>query len=128
MDATAEENPKVNGEVDLADSLRGWAADLADAAKAYKGASGQDGLLLRSKISASAKQIINAIKEPGETCFEYSVQVRSEILQNCFLAVCLLPVDGGNGRAPYAHGAQNLRQDSSAGKHILPGLGRKCWR
>jgi hypothetical protein len=90
MDATAEENPKVNSEVELADSLRGWAADLADAAKAYKGASGQDGLLLRSKISASAKQIINAIKEPGETCFEYSVQVRypSKLFLSCLLIAC----------------------------------------
>ncbi len=70
-----EDHPTMNGEDDLADSLQQWATNLADAAKAYKGASGQQSLLLRSKMNDNAKQIINAIKEPGETPFEYSVQV-----------------------------------------------------
>lgn len=65
----------MNGEDELVDPLQTWATDLADAAKAYKGASGQQSLLLRSKMTDAAKQIINAVKEPGETPFEYSVQV-----------------------------------------------------
>lgn len=68
-------NPTMNGEDDLADSLEQWATNLAEAAKAYRGASGQQSLLLRSKMSNNAKQIIDAIKDPGETPFEYSVQV-----------------------------------------------------
>ncbi len=69
------DHPTMNGEDDLAESLQQWATNLADAAKAYRSASGQQSLLLRSKMSNDAKQIINAIKEPGETPFEYSVQV-----------------------------------------------------
>lgn len=68
-------HPTMNGKDDLADSLQQWAMNLAEAAKAYRGASGQQSLLLRSKMSNNAKQIIDAIKDPGETPFEYSVQV-----------------------------------------------------
>ena len=113
----AGNHPTMNGEDDLADSIQQWAMNLADAAKAYKGASGQQSLLLRSKMTNNAKQIIDAIKEPGETPFEYSVQVGR--IQRCLRLVCLRRADGGNGCSAYDDGAQNLRQNSSAGKHIL---------
>lgn len=71
-----------NGEDHLVDDLQSWAANLADAAKAYKTASGQESLALRSKMTDNAKHIINAVKEPMETCFEHSVQVK----------ICSLPI------------------------------------
>jgi hypothetical protein len=77
--STIQEGPAMSSDDETADSLQTWAADLMDTAKAYKGASGQQSLLLRSKMAGTAKQIINAIKEPGETPFEYSVQVRIDI-------------------------------------------------
>lgn len=91
MNGTVTENhPEMNGEDGLADSLQQWATNLADAAKAYKGASGQQSLLLRSEMSNNARQIINAIKEPGETPFEYSVQVGviQRLSECCLLTAC----------------------------------------
>ena len=76
MNGTIQNGPMTNGEDHLADDLQTWAANLADAAKAYKNASGQESLALRSKMTDTAKHIINAVKEPMETCFEHSVQVR----------------------------------------------------
>lgn len=118
----------MNGQDGLVDSLQKWAATMMETAKAYKGASGQQSLLLRSKMTNTAKQIINAVKDPGETPFEYSVQVGMTYLRmvSVLFAYCL--VDGGNGRASYAHGAQGPRQDTSARNHFLPRLGRKCQR
>jgi hypothetical protein len=116
----------INGKVEQGDSLESWAANLADAAKAYKGASGQRSLLLRNKMSYAAKQIINAVKDPGETPFEYSVQVRKTLLAHAVL-FAYQPVDGGNGRSSYDDGAQSLRQDSSAGYNILQRRCSECW-
>jgi hypothetical protein len=62
-------------EDDLVASLQKWSADLVENAKTYKDVSGQEGLKLRLKMTDSARQIINAIKQPGETPFEYSVHV-----------------------------------------------------
>ncbi len=75
MNGTTNGTHTMNGEDELVDSLQTWATKLVEATKAYKGASGQQSLLLRTEMSETAKQIINAVKEPGETCFEYSVQV-----------------------------------------------------
>ena len=115
--ATNDDPIMTNGEDHLVDDLETWATGLADAAKAYKSASGQESLALRHKMTGIAKQIINAVKEPGETCFEHSVQVW--IAPSRGSAVCLLNVDGRNGSASYAHGAQSLRQDSSTRKHLI---------
>ncbi|KAF7506348.1 hypothetical protein GJ744_011814 [Endocarpon pusillum] len=68
-------NPTMNGEDDLAETLEQWSMNLVEAAKAHRGTSGQQSLLLRSKMSNNAKQIIDAIKDPGETPFEYSIQM-----------------------------------------------------
>ena len=59
------------------DSLQNWATEILEATKAYKNASGQEGLHLRSKITNNAKQIINTVRDPGETCFQYAVSVRN---------------------------------------------------
>ena len=116
----------MNGQVEQGDSLETWAASLADAAKAYKGASGQQSLLLRSRMTDAVKQIINAVKDPGETPFEYSVQVRETLRAHAVL-FAYQPLDGGNGRSSYDDGAQSLRQDSSAGGNILQRRGSECW-
>jgi hypothetical protein len=75
MNGRTDTETMAKSDSDVADSVQAWAADLAETAKAYKGASGQESLLLRSKMTGKAKQIISAVKEPGETCFEYSVHV-----------------------------------------------------
>jgi hypothetical protein len=111
MNGATPEDAMMNGEVEQGDSLETWAANLADAAKAYKGASGQQSLLLRSKMTNAAKQIINAVKEPGETPFEYSVQVRLTLHTHAVL-FAHRQLDGGNGCSSYDDGAQSLRQNS----------------
>jgi hypothetical protein len=126
MKGATPEYAMMNGEVEQGDSLETWAASLADAAKAYKGVSGQQSLLLRNKMTDAAKQIINAVRDPGETPFEYSVQVRETLHARVVLSA-YRPLDGGNGRSSYDDGAQSLRQDSSARDHILQRCGSKCW-
>lgn len=75
MNGATHVDTRPNSELDVADTLPTWATDLANAAKAYKGSTDQESLTLRNKMTGTAKQIINAIKEPTETCFEHSVQV-----------------------------------------------------
>jgi hypothetical protein len=86
MKVATPEDVMINGKVEQGDSLESWAANLADAVKAYKGASGQRSLLLRSKMSYAAKQIINAVKDPRHS----SILFRSErlsLLMPCYLLI-----------------------------------------
>ena len=56
-------------------SLEALASQLTAAVTEYKDGSGNAGLLARKQIIGLAHSIINEVKEPGETPFEYSVYV-----------------------------------------------------
>jgi hypothetical protein len=86
MNGTTNGHPEVNGDDKVVGSLETWASNLLEAARAYKSASGQQSLRLRSQMTDAANQIINAVKEPEETPFEYSVQVRRipKLSLDCF--------------------------------------------
>lgn len=58
-----------------AKSLEALTQQLAEEVSNYKDPSGNAGLLQRKKILDAAKKIIDEVKEPGETPFEYSISV-----------------------------------------------------
>ena len=60
---------------ELVESLTSLTKQISTAAKDYKDPSGQQGLLLRQRVVNAARQIINVIREPGETPYEFSTHV-----------------------------------------------------
>ena len=63
---------------DLVETLRALTNQVSQTSKDYKDPSGQQGLLLRQRMTNAARQIINLIREPGETPYEFSTHVSFE--------------------------------------------------
>lgn len=82
---------------------------LFEVVKDYDNLSGNAGLFARKNIINIAKEIIRAVKEPGETPFEYSVYVRFSLHCNFWPAESNRFADGGNGGSPTTHGYEGLR-------------------
>jgi len=61
---------------ELVESLQALTQQISQASKDYKDPSGQQGLLLRQRMTNAARQIINTIREPGETPYEFSTHVK----------------------------------------------------
>lgn len=79
----AQTNGTTNGEGTK--SLDALTQQLSEEVGNYKDTSGNAGLLQRKKILNAAKQIIDEVKEPGETPFEYSISVCDSIAATCRL-------------------------------------------
>lgn len=61
---------------ELVETLQALTNQIRETQKDYKDPSGQQGLLLRQRMTNAARQIINTIREPGETPYEFSSNVR----------------------------------------------------
>jgi hypothetical protein len=61
---------------ELVQSLNALTEQIVKASEDYGDSSGQHGLLQRQRMANAARQIINAVREPGETPYEFSTHVR----------------------------------------------------
>jgi hypothetical protein len=61
---------------ELVATLHALTNQISQTSQDYKDPSGQQGLLLRQRMTNAARQIINIIREPGETPYEFSTHVR----------------------------------------------------
>lgn len=61
---------------ELVKSLNALTEQITKASEGYADSTGQQGLLLRLRMANAARQIINTIREPGETPYEFSTNVR----------------------------------------------------
>jgi hypothetical protein len=61
---------------ELVESLKALTEQIVRASEEYNDSSGQHGLLQRQRMANAARQITNAIREPGETPYEFSTHVR----------------------------------------------------
>lgn len=60
---------------ELVKSLSALTEQITKASEGYADSTGQQGLLLRLRMASAAKQIINTVREPGETPYEFSTHV-----------------------------------------------------
>ncbi|KIW32316.1 uncharacterized protein PV07_03870 [Cladophialophora immunda] len=60
---------------ELVESLNALTNQIYETSKDYKDPSGQQGLLLRQRMTNAARQIINVVREPGETPYEFSTHM-----------------------------------------------------
>ncbi|OAL18498.1 hypothetical protein AYO20_11745 [Fonsecaea nubica] len=60
---------------ELVESLNALTNQIYETSKEYKDPSGQQGLLLRQRMTNAARQIINVVREPGETPYEFSTHM-----------------------------------------------------
>ncbi|OAP63925.1 hypothetical protein AYL99_03152 [Fonsecaea erecta] len=60
---------------ELIESLNALTNQIYETSKDYKDPSGQQGLLLRQRMTNAARQIINVVREPGETPYEFSTHM-----------------------------------------------------
>jgi len=60
---------------ELVDSLNALTKEIVEASKEYKDTSGQHGLLQRQRMANAARQIINTVRDPGETPYEFSTHM-----------------------------------------------------
>jgi hypothetical protein len=93
--------------VELVDSLHALTQQIVDASKNYKDKSGQEGLLQRQRMTNAARQIINTVREPGETPYEFSTHV--EWIHACAAEFGTdSTLDGGNGCNSHVHENQGI--------------------
>ena len=70
---------EVNGTAGVENQVQKLALELLEASKTLTQAEGPENLRLRHQITDNARQIINQIRDPGETPFEYSARVRNSL-------------------------------------------------
>lgn len=61
---------------ELVKSLNAFTEQITKTSEQYSDPTGQHGLLQRQQMANAARQIINAVREPGEEPYEFSTHVR----------------------------------------------------
>lgn len=67
----------------MSESLKALSTDLSAAVDGYTDTKGPDAFAQRKKIIALAQDIINDVKEPRESPFDYCVSVSWPRLNSC---------------------------------------------
>lgn len=80
MDSPANDAPSLGAATsELVDSLTALTDQITTASKNYSDTTGQQALLQRQRMVNAARQIINTVREPGETPYEFSTHVSSNV-------------------------------------------------
>ena len=93
---------------ELMESLNALTKQIAVTSKNYKDPSGQQGLLLRQRMTNAARQIINIIREPGETPYEFSSNVKFQVHLHVNIMPAYVTSDGGDERDSNVHEDESI--------------------
>ena len=81
---------------ELVETLQALTNQIRESQREYKDPSGQQGLLLRQRMTNAARQIINIVREPGETPYEFSTHVSHQSPPHICIITTETDPDGRN--------------------------------